>query len=270
MTDRVEISRRSFLARAGRMALATPALPALLSACSKPGSTGGATPSAQPLARPDNPVTLPIHGQPIPADTPIEKGATLLVYNWADYIWKKTISEFEQKYDCRVDYTSFTSLEEAVQKVTSGSLRPDVYFPGPSYLGRLVYQGMLQPLNHDLIPNMTQNVWKTFWDPGPWYDRGWRYSVPYTVLSTGVAYRRDRVSDEQAAAQGYDLLANQAYKGKISYYDSMPDAIGMAILRNGGTDVNSGDPKTIDAARDWILHLLQDLDGRLTYNGVYV
>jgi spermidine/putrescine transport system substrate-binding protein len=265
------MSRRQFLGRTGRAALALPGLPALLAACSKPGSVpAGTTPSARPIARPESPVTLPLRGQPIAADTPIEKGATLRVYNWADYVWKKTMKEFEQKFDCRVDYTSFTSLEEALQKVTSGAIRPDVYFPGPSYIGRLVYLGMLQPLNHDLIPNMTQNVWKTFWDPGPWYDRGWRYSVPYTVLSTGVAYRRDRVSDEQAATQGYDLLGNPAYRGKISYYDSMPDAIGMAILRNGGTDVNSGDPKTIDAARDWILHLLQDLDARLTYNGVYV
>jgi len=265
------MSRRQFMGRTGRAALALPCLPAILAACSKPGSVPtGTTPSVRFLARPDKPVSLPLRGQPIPTDTPIEKGATLFVYNWADYIWKKTISEFEQKFDCRVEYTSFTSLEEALQKITAGAIRPDVYFPGPSYIGRLVYQDMLQPLNHDLIPNMTQNVWTTFWDPGPWYDQGWRYSVPYTVLSTGVAYRRDRVSDEQAAAGGYDLLWDPAYNGKISYYDSMPDAIGMAILRNGGTDVNSGDPKTIDAARDAILELLTGLDGRLTYNGVYV
>jgi spermidine/putrescine transport system substrate-binding protein len=117
---------------------------------------------------------------------------------------------------------------------------------------------------------MEANVWKMYWDPGPWYDLGWRYSVPYTVLTTGVAYRRDHVSDEDAAAQGYELIWNATYRGRISYYDSIRDAMGMAIVRNGGTDVNSGDQVTIDAAKDAILQLVQDYDARLTYNGVYV
>ena len=267
----MEFTRRQFLRRTGRAAIALPGVSAVLAACTKPGSApAGSTPSTQSLARPGNPVTLPLRGEPIPSDTPIEQGATLQVYNWADYIWKKTISEFEQKFSCRVDYTSFTSLEEALQKVTSGAILPDVYFPGPSYIGRLVSLDMLQPLNQELIPNMTENVWKTFWDPGPWYDVGWRYSVPYTVLSTGVAYRRDRVSDDKAAELGYDLLWDADYSGKISYYDSLRDALGMAILRNGETDVNTGDADIIDAARDAILELVQDLGARLTYNGVYV
>jgi spermidine/putrescine transport system substrate-binding protein len=76
--------------------------------------------------------------------------------------------------------------------------------------------------------------------------------------------------DDEAASQGYDLLWNGKYSTKISYYDSLRDAMGMAILRNGGSDVNTGDPEEIDAAKDAILHLVRDFDARLTYNGVYV
>jgi spermidine/putrescine transport system substrate-binding protein len=266
-----KLSRRQFLGRAGRVAVAVPSLSAILAACSKPGESplpaGSAT--GRPLARPDGPVTLPLRGEPISADTPMEKGATLKVYNWADYVYKKTLAEFEDRFDCAVEYQSFFTLEEAVQKIQSGQVRADVYFPGPSYLAKVVYAGLVQPLNHDLIPNMEANVWKLFWDPGPWYDVGWRYSVPYTVLSTGVAYRRDRVSDDEAAAQGYDLLWNAKYAKEISYYDSYRDALGMAILRNGGTDVNTEDGATIEAARDTILELIEKYDARLTYNGVY-
>lgn len=264
-------SRRQFLVHAGRAAIAVPSASALLAACSKPGAAGGgkASESARPLARPDDAVTLPLHGEAIPTSTPLEKGATLQVYNWADYIYKKTIAEFEDRFDCKVEYSSFFTLEEAVQKVQSGQIRPDVYFPGPAYLAKVVYADLMQPLNHELIPNMEANVWKMFWDPGPWYDTGWRYSVPYTVLTTGIAYRRDRVSDSDVAEQGYDLLWNQKYNGKISYYDSYRDALGMAILRNGGTDVNTGDPEAIDAAKQAILELVQRYNARLTYNGVY-
>jgi spermidine/putrescine transport system substrate-binding protein len=271
MSPSRKLSRRQFLTRTGRAALAVPGLSAILAACSKPGSSGAAAASAtaRPLARPDKPVKLPLRGQPIPTDTPIEKGATLNVYNWADYIYKRTLAEFEDRFECSVEYQSFFTLEEAVQKIQTGQIRADVYFPGPAYLAKVVYADLVQPLNHELIPNMEANVWKTFWDPGPWYDVGWQYSVPYTVLSTGVAYRRDQVDDADAAAQGYDLLWNADYAKEISYYDSYRDALGMAILRNGGTDVNTGDPQIVDAAKESILQLIQDYDARLTYNGVY-
>jgi spermidine/putrescine transport system substrate-binding protein len=247
-----------------------PTLSAILAACGNPRTgTDGATPRERVLARADSPVTLPMNGEPIPTDTPIEQGATLRIYNWADYIWKKTLSEFEERFDCAIEYQSFFTLEEALQKVQSGQIRPDVYFPGPSYLARVALTDLVQPLNHELIPNMEANVWKWFWDPGPWYDQGWRYSVPYAVLSTGIAYRRDRVSDDEAIAQGYELLWNPEYTEEISYYDSIRDAMGMAILRNGGEDVNTDDPETIDAAKEAILQLTSDYGARLTYNGVY-
>ena len=271
MREPSELSRRQFLTRTGRAALAVPTLSAILAACGKPEGLGGSGSgsSGRTLARPGSPVTLPLGAEPIPSDTPIEKGATLLIYNWADYIYKKTIADFEERFDCKVEYNSFLSLEEAVQKIQSGAIQPDVYFPGPAYLAKVVSADVLQPLNHELIPNMEANVWKMFWDPGPWYDVGWRYSVPYTVLTTGVAYRRDRVDDAEASAQGYELLWNPAYKDAVSYYDSMGDALGMAILRNGDTDVNSGDAGVIGAAADAISELVEQNDARLTYNGVY-
>jgi spermidine/putrescine transport system substrate-binding protein len=264
-------SRRDFLRVSGGAALALPTLSAILAACGPPDETsaGDATGAARPLARPNEPVQLPMRGEPIPTDTPIETGATLKIYNWADYIYKKTLSEFEDRFDCTIEYQSFTTLEEAVQKVQSGQIEADVYFPGPSYLSRVVHADLVQPLNHELIPNMEANVWPVYWDSGPWYDVGWRYSVPYGVLSTGVAYRRDEVEDEQVAEQGYDLLWDPAFASRISYYDSYRDAIGMAIVRDGGTDVNTGDAATIDAAKQAVLELVQDLDARLTYNGVY-
>ncbi|MGE5227995.1 MAG: spermidine/putrescine ABC transporter substrate-binding protein [Planctomycetaceae bacterium] len=265
-----DMSRRQFLTRVGGAALAIPSLSAILAACSKPGSTASASGSAaRPIATPDNPVTLPMHGQPIETSMPVETGATLLMYNWVDYTYKKVIAEFESEYNCSVDYTTFNNMEEGIQKIVSGQVKPDVFFPTTDYLSRLVYEDLLQPLQHDLIPNMEANVWKTFWDPGPYYDRGWRYSVPYTIYTTGVGYRRDDIPDSKAAQEQYNLIWDPAYKGKISYYDSYRDAIGMAILRDGSTDVNTGDQATIDQAKNAILQLVNDLNASLTINGMY-
>ena len=54
--------------------------------------------------------------------------------------------------------------------------------------------------------------------------------MPYTIYTTGVAYRRDRLDDAAAAAAGYDLFFDPAFKDSVSYYDSYRDALGMMLL----------------------------------------
>jgi spermidine/putrescine transport system substrate-binding protein len=273
------LSRRDFLKTSIGAAALLPSASAILAACGKPGSdatvagenlTTGATGSTggRMLARPDNPVTLPMSRDPIPTDTPIESG-TLRVYNWSAYLYKKVYQAFEDQYGVTVEETTFNNMEEGIQKLVAGQVQADVFFPTTDYVSRLVEADLLQPLNHDLIPNNEANVWRSFWDPGPWYDTGWRYTVPYTIYTTGVAYRRDRVTDEEAAAAGYDLFFDPRYSGAVSYYDSYRDALGMMLLRSGDTDMNTADAATIDRAKDEVLRMINENDARLTINGTY-
>jgi len=265
-----DMSRRQFLTRAGGAAIAMPSLAAILAACSKPSVAGGDTGSAAgdiPIATPQAPVELPLTQDPIPADTPMESGPVVL-YNWADYIYKKDVAEFEDKFGVNVDITTFNNMEEGIAKVSNGQVTPDVFVPTPGYLRRLVENDLVQPLQHELIPNMA-NVWPVYSDPGPYYDLKWHYTVPYTIYTWGVAYRRDRVSDDELAAQGWDALWNHDYAGEISLYDSYGDTIAITILRDGSLDVNSCDPATITAAKDAILQTINDNQARLTINGVY-
>ncbi len=265
------LSRRDFLRRSAGAAIALPSLSAILAACGKPGESGGGNGNGtveRVLARPDNPVTLPLNGDPIATSTPLESG-TLRIYNWADYLYKKVTKAFEEEYGVDVELTTYNNMEEGIQKMVAGQVQADVFFPTTDYVARLVESDLIQPLNHELIPNMEANYWKTFWDPGPWYDRGWRYTVPYTIYTTGVAYRRDRISDTDADSAGYEMFFDPEFKGQVSYYDSYRDAIGMMLLRNGDTDPNSNDPAAIDAAKEAIIEMINENDGRLTINGTY-
>ncbi len=261
------MSRRSFLKTSLGSAALLPSASAILAACAKPGSTPGGS-RDRVLARPDQPVTLPLFRDPIPTDTPMETG-TLRVYNWSDYFYKRVLREFEEQYDVTVEWTTFNNMEEGIQKLVAGQVQADVFFPTTDYLARLVERDLLQPLNHDLIPNIPANFWPAFSDPGPFYDVGWRYSVPYVIFTTGVAYRRDRVDDAEAAAAGYELLFDPRFNGEVSYYDSYRDALGMMLLRNGVMDANSGDEAAVDAAKDSILELINENGARLTVNGAY-
>jgi spermidine/putrescine transport system substrate-binding protein len=270
-----DLSRRDFLIRAGGATLALPTLSAILDACSKPGTVapGGGSASEIPIATLQNPVTLPYTSEPIPADTPPESGPVVL-YNWADYIYMKDVHDFEDKFDVKVEVTTFNNLEEGIAKVVNGQVTPDVFVPTPGYLRRLVAKDLLQPLQHDLIPNIS-SVWPSYSNPGPYYDVGWRYTVPYTIYTWGVAYRRDRLgstpaaADDSAAQQGWNALWNHDYAGAISLYDSYGDTIAVAILRSGSLDVNTDDPDLITAAKDAILQTIDENGAKLTINGVY-
>jgi len=79
---------------------------------------------------------------------------------------------------------------------------------------------------------------------------GGDYGVPYTTYSTGIAWRTDRVKEDiEAMANPWDILwESQAYKGKVAVLSEPRETIAMALLRKGHTDINTEDPKLIDAA----------------------
>jgi spermidine/putrescine transport system substrate-binding protein len=265
------MSRRDFLRRSAGAALAVPSMAAILAACSKPAPTGGdgsPLPSSIPIATQDNPVTLPLRGQPVATDAPIEEG-TLQIYNWIDYMWKRVIDDWGLQAKRDWEYTSFNTMAEAQSKLAAGRVKPDVFFPTIDILAKSVYAGLLQPLNHELIPNIS-DTWEQFGGTdSPWYDQGWRYTVPYTVYTTGIAYRKDHISEDEVAEKGYEIFWDPQYKGKVGIYDDYREALGMAMMRRGVTDINTGDPKIIDQAKNDLIDLIDTVGIRTTINGAY-
>lgn len=262
------MNRRSFLQRSAALGAAFPSAAAILAACSKPG-TGSPVPSGSrnPLEvppSPKNPVKWPLYGQAIADDTPIETNVTLQVYNWGYYLWPALFRRFEdqyKKYNVKVELTTFNNEEEAVQKLKSGAIKPDVTFPTVYVVGQQIVSELLQPLNHNLVPNMAANCWDQF--QNPWYDQEWQYTVPYVVWTTGVGYRRDHIDDALATSSQYDLLWNPKYKGKVAFYDTEQNAIAMSLLKNGYTDVNTGDATAIGIAKDDLIKLVVDSNARI-------
>ena len=223
------MDRRTFLRRAAGTAVAVPSLSAILAACAKPT---GLPPGVEiiPPARQNRPVTLPTYGvDPIATDTPIEAGATLQVYNWADYYYKKTLKEFEALFNVNLEYTTFNNMEEGIQKISSNQIQPDVFTTDIDKINKLVESKLLQPLNHELIPNLEADIWPIY--QNPFYDQGWRYTVPYVIWTTGIGYRRDHISDEEMAAAGYNILWDPKYQGKVGFYDDYREALGMSLLK---------------------------------------
>src|SRR5258705_13246152 len=90
------VSRRDFLRTSAGAGIALPSLAAIMAACTNPRDQSPEGSGAVQIgnATPDNPRTLEIVGEPIADGLPSETGATLQIYNWDAYMWRKIIDEF--------------------------------------------------------------------------------------------------------------------------------------------------------------------------------
>jgi Bacterial extracellular solute-binding protein len=236
------LSRRGFLR--GTLGLPLGAgTAALLASC------GGA---AAQIATPDNPVLWPISGdnRPIEAGLQPERNATLRLYNWEDYINADVIKAFERRYkafNVKVEVSTFANASDAVSNVEAGKADYDILFVTYDLLGQLVLGGHVRPLTSSYIPNIGQ-VWPVF--QNPFYDQDWRYSVPYTVYTTGIGWRADKVHEDVAKmADPYEILWGSRYRGKVGVLDEYRETIGMVLLKNGITDLNTTRPRHLELVR---------------------
>ena len=252
-------TRRTFIKRAGAAAAAV-AAPGLLAACGSTTPSGGSTsgaaanlgPGGLALARLDHPVTLPIYAdnKAIASGLKQETGP-LQFYNWQQYINPDVVKAFEKKYGVKVQISTFDTIDEAIAKLASREVQYDVFVPEPVFMERLVVGKILQPLNLSYVPNLQKNVWPAF--ANPWYDQGSRYSVPYTVYTTGIGWRADKLPGFNPATMSdpWSALWTQGPKisGKVGLLDDQHEGLAMGLLHNGVTDLNTENPAHLTAAQ---------------------
>jgi spermidine/putrescine transport system substrate-binding protein len=225
-----------------------------LAACGSPTPSvpkgTSSTSSALKIATPSTPVTWPLFkDNPAIADGLMpEKGATLQLYNYADYIGPELLKAFEKKYkayDVKVKVSTFNDTDEALTKIRSGKTAYDMYFPSYDQIAKMVTAKLIRPYNHSYIPNIS-NVWPSF--TNPWYDGEWRYTVPYTVYSTGIGWRNDKISaDIGAMPNPYDVFWDPEFAKRLAVIDDWHTAMAMVALRIGITNINT--EKAADLAK---------------------
>ena len=189
-----------------------------------------------------------------------ERGGELQIYNYADYLNPEVIKAFGKQENVSVRVTTFNSLDEAFTKLSTGRLKFDVIFSAPDHLSRLVGRKLVQPLNLELVPNLKTEVWPEL--QNPFYDVGPRYSVPYTLYTTGIGWRNDKVSDIDPAQLGWESFWKaESLRGRVGVLDDSREALGMALLRRGVTDLNTENPALLSRASDDLQELNQIAPG---------
>ncbi len=268
--DKSGISRRGLLKGAAGGALGVGAL-GLLAGCENTTTPIGAGegvggtsnlvvpkpvgPGGLPLPRPDNAVTWAIttDNEPI-ADGVPDEGGPLGIYNYAAYLDPALVKKFGKLTGRKVEIATYNSSDEAVAKLASGAVGFDVIIGlSGSNIVNLIAQQLLQPLNHSYLENLEKNVWPELQDP--FYDRGSRYTVPYTVWSDGIGWRNDKIDADIAGMNvPWDIFwQSQPYKGKVAVLDDKRDALAMPMQRDAmrtgrRPDLNTEDPKIVAQA----------------------
>jgi spermidine/putrescine transport system substrate-binding protein len=246
--------RREFIGRSAAGLVGFSTLSTILAACGA-GNDGSSAAADLQLARPENPVTWSLYDDnPMIASGLEPEAGPLRIYNWNGYLWPKIKKDFAKKYGVEVHETYFSTMDEAIAKIASGAVDYDVFFPAVDRLGRLVVGKQLQPLNHEYIPNIA-NLWTSIQDP--WYDRGSLYTVPYTIYTTGIGYRTDKVKTTPLDySNPYEMYWEKAAKGKVYVLDDSREAIAHMLLKNGITDINTESPDDIAVAKKDLISLI--------------
>ena len=255
------LSRRGFLQRGAAAGLLAAGGGTLLGACDS-FLTGG---TSVPLPRPNNPVTWPTAGnKAIASGLAPETGATLQIYNWVAYVNQACVNSFAKKYHCKAEVTTFNTMDEALSKLRSG-LSFDVFMGVTvDVLGQLIESKLIQPLNHSYIPDIVQ-AWPDFQDP--FYDRHWQYTVPYTIYTTGMAWRKDLVPENPATmANPWAMPWQPKYKGKVAILDDYREGISLGLMKNGIFNLNATSKTQIDISRQSLQDLVKLVDVHIDNN----
>ncbi|HEX6287189.1 MAG TPA: spermidine/putrescine ABC transporter substrate-binding protein, partial [Acidimicrobiia bacterium] len=260
-------TRRDFLQRAAVLGIAVPALPSILAACAEREGGEGAELA---VGTPANPVQQPLFEDNPAIESGLEPEAgPLRLYNWEDYINPEIIPLAAEALGVEIEETTFFNEEEALSRLSSGEVSYDVWFPTSQRVPVAVAANLIQPINHDYLPNLSANVWPQLADP--YYDQGSRYTAPYVLYTTGIGWRTDMVdsADIEGQENPWDVFWNPDYAGVMGLLDSFTDTIALALFRNGVADPSQATEADLEAAGDALVELVDLMNVRYTIDGAY-
>lgn len=169
------------------------------------------------------------------------------VYNWDTYIGENTIARFEEETGTTVTYDLYADNAELFARFREGNPGYDVIVPTNDYVERMMAAGMLQEIDHSLIPNFA-NIEPAFQDAS--FDPGRKYSIPYMWGTIGIGYRQSEV-DGTPDSWGY-LFGPEQVSGRVALLSEPGTVIGMA-LKYLGYSMNTTDKSQIDEAVELLI-----------------
>ena len=149
----------------------------------------------------------------------------LNVLNWSSYIPNEVIVAFEKETGIKVNYSTYSSNEELLAKISNASKGTyDLIFPSDYMIEIMINRNMLEKLDKERLENI-DNIKDTYL--GLEYDNKNMFSIPFLAASTVIAVNRNIIKDDITS---YNDLLNKDYQNEIVLIDDQRIIIGMSFL----------------------------------------
>jgi spermidine/putrescine transport system substrate-binding protein len=165
---------------------------------------------------------------------------TLYVLDWVHYIPVNVLQIFERDFGAKVRYRAYGSNQEMLDRLQRVEFPWDIAFPCQQFIPRMLSQELLQPIEHNRIPNLDYlgaEFRRPFWDVDL------KYSVPVSWGLTGIAFSRQL----RLQVTGWKDLWDERLRERLTMLDDRDEVLGAALLKLG-FPVNSADPRHLAAA----------------------
>lgn len=189
----------------------------------------------------------------------------IVVYNWGEYIAEDTIANFEKAYpQYKVIYREFETNETMYPNLDNSY---DVIIPSEYMVCRLINEERIQPLDWNLLPNVTENMDPVFKNLQYSSDKALSdevldYAIPYLYCTVGLVYDANKVTIPEGTTDPeeiWSVLFDASNNPGIGMYDSMRESIGVA-LNYEGYSINTLDEAQLKEATDLLISQKKDMN----------
>ncbi len=175
-----------------------------------------------------------------------EDKKVLNVLNWSSYIPDEVIRQFEKENNIKVNYSTYSSNEELLAKISSSKEGTyDLIFPSDYMIEIMINRKMLEEIDVTKLTNYN-NLNRQYL--GLPFDTDNKYSLPFLYATVVLAVNRDYIKDDITS---YKDLINTKYKNDIVLIDDQRFVIGMSLLANGYS-MNSTNNEELRIAQKWL------------------
>jgi len=250
------VTRRQALYAGGAAAMA-----AYAAGCG--GSTGGGNESGGSGGSGGN-EEASAEKPPTPADGKVEDG-DLLLANWVDYSDPANYKGYAKEYGPTVKVSGFGSNDEILAKLRAGGSKYDVISPTGYAVKTMADLGLIMPLTHELIPNLS-NLSPAFKETD--YDPGNKYSVAKDYGVTSFYWLTDKTDfDGKTIADAFEFLKSPEAKDlRVNFLEGGTQIMALALAALGYS-INTEDQGEVDEAKQLLIDVKPNVD---TVNSTFI
>jgi ABC-type spermidine/putrescine transport system, permease component II len=170
------------------------------------------------------------------------------IFNWSEYLPQSVIDKFEETYNVKVNYSTFSSNEEMLAKLMAGGSQYDLVVASDYMVEVLKKQQIIQPIEKSNVPNFKNIEDSRLNLP---FDEGNVYSIPYMWGDACIAVDTSKVKTEIKSLKD---LWKPELKGSMVVLDDQRAIIGMT-LKMLGYSINDTDSKHLEEAKQKLSEL---------------